>query len=100
MKKVYYLCHCGNGTTVFMDLLDLVKDDGTNLLFHKSIYDWDLNKDRVATLRAKRVHRLNYKGELYTMIDFHSTKEQFKFSFILEREIPDNAEPEKSIIEN
>ena len=47
MKKVYYLCHCGSGTTVHMNLIDLVSDDGKVLKFHYDTFDWDYNKSRV-----------------------------------------------------
>lgn len=100
MKKVYYLCHCGSGTSVFMDLLELISDDGINLRFHYETYDWDYNKRRVITFRAKRVQRRDFENELYTTIDFHSSKEQFQYHFIKEMEIEDNQEPEKSIIRN
>lgn len=55
MKKVYYICHCSSGTTVFENLIELVKEEGNKLLFHINTYDWDLNKVRTITLRAKRI---------------------------------------------
>ena len=102
MKKIYYLAHCGSGRSVHYQLIELFKEDGNKLLFH--INDFDYDKDgfpkRTITLKAKRVKRKNIDGEDYEMIDFHSSKAQYKYHFITEREIDDNVEPEKRFIEN
>ena len=98
MKKVYYICHCGSGTTVFENLIELVKEEGNKLLFHINTYDWDLNKVRTITLRAKRVKVTDWDGNMVDRIDFRSSKEQFRYSFIREYEIEDDVVPEKSII--
>lgn len=95
MKKVYYLGHCGSGTTAFYKLIELVKEEDNKLLFHIEDYDTDAMKNRTITLRAKR--RIDYNTGK-TTIDFHSTKEQYKYSFIIEKEIGDNEEPKKSFI--
>lgn len=99
MKKVYYLCHCGSGTSVHMKLLDLVREEGNKLIFHIDDYDWDCDKSRTITLRAFREKRRDYDGVLRETIRFNSSKEQYKFSFIREIELEDNAEPEKYKIE-
>jgi hypothetical protein len=100
MKKVYYLGHCGSGRSVHYRLIDLVKEEGNKLLFHIDDFDWDTNKERIITLRAKRVIRKDFYGKDYEMIDFHSSKEQYKFHFIREMEIEDSVEPEKWFITN
>lgn len=100
MKKVYYLCHCGSGTTVHMNLIDLVSDDGKVLKFHYDTFDWDYNKSRVITLKATRVTRAAFDGTPYKTIYFRSSKEQFKYSFIRELEIEDDKEPERCIIKH
>lgn len=100
MKKVYYICHCGSGTSVHGELLELVKEVGNVLTFHINTYDWDLNKSRVITLKAKREMRRNYNNELVEHLDFHSSKRQFEFSFIRELEIPDNEVPSRTYFES
>ena len=100
MKKVYYLGECGTGRSVHYELLDLVKEDSKKLLFHITTYDFDLEKERTITLKAEKIYRTNFNGELYQTINFKSTKEQFKFSFIREMEIADNEIPQKKFIEN
>lgn len=98
MKKVYYLCHCGSGTSVHGQLIELIKEEGNKLLFHIEDIDWD-KKDfpkRTITLRAKKIMRKDFYGNDSIMIDFHSTKKQYQFHFIKEMEIEDNEEPEKS----
>lgn len=99
MKKVYYLCHCGSGRSVHANLLELVKEEGSKLLFHINDYDWDKNEGRTITLKATRKTQLNCKGEKNETIDFRSSKEQYKYSFIREMEIDDNEEPKKFFIE-
>jgi len=98
MKKVYYLAHCGSGTSVHYRLIDLVREEGKKLIFHINDFDWDTHKERTITLKAYRTTRKNFYGEDQETIDFHSSKEQYKFSFIVEREIEDNITPEKSFI--
>lgn len=98
MKKVYYLGHCGSGTSVHYKMIDLVKEEGGKLLFHINDIDWDKNKERTITLRAKRVTRKDFNGNDYEIIDFHSSKRQYKFHFIKEMEIENNVEPEKWFI--
>lgn len=100
MKKVYYLCHCVSGTSVWKQLLELVKEEGNKLTFHFETYDWDYNKTRVITFKAYRKERLNFDRERVEYIDFKSSKEQFRYHFIKEVEIPDDQEPEKLIIEH
>lgn len=100
MKKVYYLGKCGSGRSVHYNLIDLVKEEGNRLLFHVDDFDWDYNKERIITLRAKRVTKKDFNGKDYEMIDFHSSKEQYKYCFIKEKEIEDNIEPEKWFITN
>lgn len=96
MKKVYYICHCGTGQTLFEDLIELVKEEGNKLLFHfNNAYDFDFHKTRTITLKAFRKAKRNSYGELMNYIDFNSSKEQFKYSFIREYEINDNETPEK-----
>lgn len=99
MKKVYYLGHCGNGRSAHYKLIELVKQKENKLIFHIKDYDWDLKKERTITLIGYRVKRLGIDKKYYDRIDFHSSKEQYKFSFIVEREIEDNATPEESFIE-
>lgn len=95
MKKVYYLGHCGSGTTAFFKLIELVKEEGNKMLFHIEDYDTDAMKNRIITLRATK--RTNYETGK-TFIDFRSTKEQYKFCFIRELEIEEGEEPKKSFI--
>lgn len=95
MKEAYYICHCGSGHTVFEDLLELVKIEGNKILFHIEAFDWEKNKVRTITLKAFFKTRLNFYNEKVEYIDFKSTKEQFKYSFIRRYEIEDNVEPEK-----
>ena len=99
MKKVYYLAHCGSGTSCHYQLIDFVRQQGNKMIFHYDTYDWDTNKERTITLKGYKVKRLNFYGEPYETIDFHSSKEQFKYHFIVEKEIEDNVEPERHYIE-
>ncbi len=39
MKKVYYVCNCGSGTSVHGNLLELVKVEGNKYTFHIDTYD-------------------------------------------------------------
>ena len=98
MKKIYYLAHCGSGTSVHYKLIDLVKEEGKKLLFHVNDWDWDQHKERTITLKGYRTTRIDFNGNKYETIDFHSSKEQYKFSFIVEKEIQDNETPKKSFV--
>ena len=100
MKKVYYLGHCGSGRSVHYKLIELVREEGNKLIFHTNDFDWDTDKERTITLKAYRRKRIGLNGNLENHIDFNSSKEQYKFSFIVEREIEDNIEPESSFITN
>ena len=75
--------------------IELVKEDGNKMLFHIEDYDTDAMKNRTITLRAKK--RIDYETGK-ELIEFHSTKEQYKFSFIRVLEIGDNEEPKKVFI--
>ena len=98
MKKVYYLGHCGSGTTQHYELLDLVRDNGHKLTFHINDFDFDKGERRTITLTGYRSKKTNYKGETFETIDFHSSKKQYKFYFIRVIEIEDNIKPEKTMI--
>lgn len=102
MKKVYYLAHCGSGTSVHYEIIDLVKEDGNKLLFHINDIDWDKKgfPKRIITLKGYRVTKKDFYGNDYQTIEFHSSKDQYKYHFIKEMEIEDNAEPEKRFIRN
>ena len=100
MKKVYYLGHCGSGTSAHYKLMELVREEGNKLIFHIEDIDWD-KKDypkRIITLKGYKRTRKDFYGNNYETIDFNSSKEQYKFHFIKEIEINDNEEPQKSFI--
>ena len=100
MKKVYYLGHCGSGLSVHYRLIDLVREEGNKLIFHINDFDCDLFKKRTITLKAYRSKKIDFDGTTKEYIDFHSSKEQYKLSFIIEKEIEDNIDPEVSYITN
>lgn len=93
MKKVYYVCNCGSGTSVHGNLLELVKVEGNKYTFHIDTYDWDKNERRVITLKAY-LETEKFNDKTIRKFRFRSSKEQFRFSFIREVEIDDNEEPE------
>lgn len=98
MKKVYYLCRCGSGTSVHGELIDLVREEGNKLIFHIEDIDWDKKgyPKRTITLRAYKITRKDFYGNDCEYIDFHSSKDQYKYHFIKTLEIEDNEEPKKS----
>lgn len=98
MKKIYYLAQCGTGTSVHYRLLDLVKEENNNLLFHINDFDWDTSKERIITLKAKKITRKDCNGNDYETIYFHSSKKQYQFCFIKEMEIDNDVEPQSNFI--
>lgn len=100
MKKVYYLAHCGSGTSVHYQLIELVRQEGNKLIFHIEDFDWDKKgfPRRTITLKGYRTTKKDFYGNDYETIEFHSSKDQYKYHFIVEKEIEDNKIPEKSFI--
>lgn len=100
MKKVYYLAHCGSGTSVHYKLINLVKEEGNKMLFHIEDFDWDKKgyPKRIITLKGYKRIRKNFNNDPYETIDFNSSKEQYKYHFIVEKLINDNEEPKESFI--
>ena len=78
MKKVYYLGHCGSGTSVHYELIELVRECGNKLIFHINDIDWDKKgyPERTITLQAYKKTRKDFYGNDYEYIDFHSSKKQ------------------------
>ena len=100
MKKVYYLGHCGSGLSVHYQLIDLVREEGNKLIFQIEGFDSELCKWRTITLKGYRDKKRDFDGNLIDYIRFRSSKEDFKFHFIEEKEIEDNIEPESFFITN
>ena len=99
MKKVYYLVKCGSGTFVHYDIIDLIKENGSSLLFHKKAFDWKTGETRIFTLKATRKVMRNINNDLVSYIDFRSTREEFYYYNIKEFSIPDDVtEPKKYFI--
>lgn len=100
MKKVYYVCHCGSGQSVHCTLLELHKQIGNKMLFHVDGWDYNKCKSVRRTLKAYIKTRLNCNGERVEYIDFHSSLDDYKYSFIKMLEIEEGVEPKKSLIYN
>ena len=82
--KVYYLVECGTGRNVKYTRIDLVKEQDNNLTFKVNEWDFDYHRERAITLKAKRRYDWETKRNV---IDFHSSKEQYKFCYIVEKEM-------------
>jgi hypothetical protein len=96
MKKVYYLGHCCSGRSARYELLELVREEGNKLIFHIEGFDSELCKWRTITLKGYRDKKIDLDGNLINYIRFRSSKEDFKYHFIVEKEIEDDVIPESS----
>lgn len=95
MKKVYYLGRCCSGGITRYELLELVREEENKLIFHKYGFDSELCKWRTITLKGYRDKKIDLDGNLIDYIRFRSSKEDFKYHFIVEKEIEDDATPEE-----